>query len=145
MKTKKITITLLLLTIGISTIFAQRRGESNEKIESFQVAFFTQKLDLTADEAKAFWPIYNQYKIELKALKTEQQQLMKGDYSGMSDKELDKLIAQRFEIKQKQLDLEKQYYLKFKKVLPMEKVAKLPHVERAFRSELLKKMKENKK
>ena len=132
---KKITITLLLLTIGISTSFAQRyEEESNEKIEAFQVAFFTQKLDLTADEAKACWPIYNQYKIELKALKAAQQKLLKSDYSNLSDKELEQLIEQRFEIKQKQLDLEQQYYLKFKKILPMEKVAKLPHVERAFRS-----------
>jgi hypothetical protein len=139
---EKITITLLLLTVGITSIFAQR-GESNEKIESFQVAFFTQKLDLTTDEAKVFWPIYNQYKGELRALKEEQHKLLKGDYSKMSDKELDKLMTQRFEIKQKQLNLEKQYYLKFKKVLPMEKVAKLPQVERAFRSALLNKMREN--
>jgi hypothetical protein len=139
---KQLALIILLLNIGISTTFAQRRGESNEKIESFQVAFFTQKLDLTTDEAKTFWPIYNQYKLDMKALKEQQHKLLKGDYSGMSDKEIDKLITQRFEIKQKQLDLEKQYYLKFKKVLPMEKVAKLPHVERAFRSELLKKMRE---
>jgi hypothetical protein len=142
---KQLALIILLLNIGISTTFAQRRGESNEKIESFQVAFFTQKLDLTTDEAKVFWPIYNQYKLDMKALKEQQYKLLKGDYSGMSDREIDKLITQRFEIKQKQLDLEKQYYLKFKKVLPMEKVAKLPHVERAFRSELLKKMRENKK
>jgi|AntRauTorckE5430_2_1112549.scaffolds.fasta_scaffold07500_2 hypothetical protein len=141
---KKITIILLLITTGITTIFAQRHGASNEKIESFQVAFFTQKLNLTDNEAKAFWPIYNQYKVESKVLREKQRKLLKSDFSGISDKELDKLVAKRFEIKQKQLDLEKQYHLKFKKVLPMEKIARLPHVERAFRSALLKKMRENK-
>jgi hypothetical protein len=141
---KKITIILLLIATGITTIFAQRHGASNEKIESFQVAFFTQKLNLTDNEAKAFWPIYNQYKVESKVLREKQRKLLKSDFSGISDKELDKLVAKRFEIKQKQLDLEKQYHLKFKKVLPMEKIARLPHVERAFRSALLKKMRENK-
>jgi hypothetical protein len=141
---KKVTIILLLITTGITTIFAQRHGASNEKIESFQVAFFTQKLNLTDNEAKAFWPIYNQYKVESKVLREKQRKLLKSDFSGISDKELDKLVAKRFEIKQKQLDLEKQYHLKFKKVLPMEKIARLPHVERAFRSALLKKMRENK-
>ncbi|NJN77118.1 MAG: hypothetical protein HC803_01325 [Saprospiraceae bacterium] len=63
----------------------------------------------------------------------------------MSDKELSAMMEDRFELKQKQLDLEKQYYLKLQKVLPMKKVAKLPQVERAFKTALLEKMKENRK
>jgi hypothetical protein len=142
---KKITIILLLLTSGISTIFAQKRGESNEKIEAFRIAFFTQKLDLTESESKVFWPIYNAYQKDLRTLRSKQRKLYKVNYEELSDKELEVMIENRFESKQKQLDLERRYYSKFKKVLPMKKVARLPRVERAFKSALLEKMRKNEK
>jgi len=34
---------------------------NQEKIEAQRVAFITQELDLTPDEAKVFWPVYNEY------------------------------------------------------------------------------------
>lgn len=142
---KKITITLLLLTIGISTIFAQKRRESNEKIEAFRIAFFTQKLDLTESESKVFWPIYNAYQKDLRTLRSKQRKLHKANYEELSDKELEVMIENRFESKQKQLDLERRYYSKFKKLLPVKKVARLPRVERAFKSALLEKMRNSEK
>ncbi|NJN77117.1 MAG: hypothetical protein HC803_01320 [Saprospiraceae bacterium] len=75
---KKLTITLLLLTVGVSTMFAQRRGSGpSEKIEAFRVAFFTQKLDLTESESQAFWPIYNAYQKDLRLLRQEQKTYIK--------------------------------------------------------------------
>ncbi len=137
---KQINITFSLLLFVITMVSAQPNKGTTEKIETFQVAFFTQQLDLTSEEAKAFWPIYEAYQTEQKALKSERETLHRRDYSGMSDKELDALIEKRLAIEQKKLDLEKQYYTKFKKILPLEKVVKLPQVERAFKSALLKKM-----
>ena len=133
---------ILLFSITTIMLFGQKRGEKSEKIEAYRVAFFTQKLDLTADESKAFWPVYNDYQKELRELRKAERQLSRGNYSEMSDQELEEAIEKRFELRQKQLDLEKQYYKKFKAVLPMKKLAKLPRTERAFRSELLKKVKE---
>lgn len=126
-------------------LFGQKRGENSEKIEAYRVAFFTQKLDLTEKESKAFWPVYNAYQKEIRTLRKSERQLSRSNYSEMTDKELEATMEKRFEIRQKQLDLEKQYYKKFKAVLPMKKVAKLPQIERAFRSELLKKMKEQRR
>lgn len=133
---------ILLFSITTIMLFGQKRGEKSEKIEAYRVAFFTQKLDLTADESKAFWPVYNDYQKELRELRKAERQLNRGNYGEMSDQELEEAIEKRFELRQKQLDLEKQYYKKFKAVLPMKKLAKLPRTERAFRSELLKKVKE---
>lgn len=133
---------ILLFSITTVTLFGQKRAGSSEKIEAYRVTFFTQKLDLTEDESKTFWPIYNAYQKELRTLRKEERQLSRANYGEMSDKELEQTMDKRFDLRQKQLDLEKQYYKRFKTVLPMKKVAKLPRTERAFRSELLKKMKE---
>lgn len=143
---KQLTITLILLLVGVSTVLAQpRKGMANEKIEAFRVEFFTQRLALTDEEAKVFWPVYNAYQKDLRILRTQQRNLHKKNKGDVSDEVLEESIEKHFEIRQKQLDLERQYYKKFKKVLPMKKLAKLSHVERAFKSELLKKMKAGRK
>lgn len=142
MKKLSFIIVFSILTI---TLFGQRREAASEKIDAYRIAFFTQKLDLTEEESKSFWPVYNAYQKELRELRKAERKLSRANYDEMSEKELEEAIEKRFDLRQQQLDLEKQYYKKFKAVLPMTKVVKLPQVERAFRSELLKKMKEERK
>lgn len=143
---KYLHITFLLLIASFSTVIAQPGEAGREKIKAYQVAFFTQKLDLTADEAKGFWPLYDAYKEDLTVLRKEQRSIIKKtNNDDLTDKELEVIISKRFEIEQQKLDLEKAYYLKFKKVLPIQKVAKLPQVEKAFRENLLKEMKNKRK
>ena len=36
-------------------------GERREKMEAQKIAFITKQLELTPDEAKVFWPVYNEY------------------------------------------------------------------------------------
>ena len=143
---KHLHITFLLLIASLSTVFAQRGEGGREKIKAYQVAFFTQKLDLTADEAKGFWPLYDAYQKDLMVLRKEQRTIIrKTNNDDLTDKELEAIISKRFEIEQQKLNLEKAYYLKFKKVLPIQKVAKLLQVEKAFRENLLKEMKNKRK
>ncbi|MEL0652207.1 sensor of ECF-type sigma factor [Algibacter sp. TI.3.09] len=56
MKTYISTLFVLLFTISV---FAQHKDR--ERIQALKVSFITEKLDLTAKEAQAFWPIYNAY------------------------------------------------------------------------------------
>lgn len=143
---KYLHITFLLLITSFSTAIAQRGEGGREKIKAYQVAFYTQKLDLTADEAKGFWPLYDAYREEAKILQKELRAGGKNiNDDSLTDKELEAIINQRFEVEQQKIDLEKSYYLKFKKVLPLRKVAKLPQVEKAFRASLLKEMKNKRK
>lgn len=51
--------------------------EDNDKpdgsrLEALKIAYLTKKLNLTPDEAKRFWPIYNNYAAEIREVKTEQ-------------------------------------------------------------------------
>jgi hypothetical protein len=65
----------------ITSTFAQQRPAPRpgmtkprmemERLESAKIGFLTQKLDLSPREAEKFWPVYNQYQKELKALAKE--------------------------------------------------------------------------
>ena len=116
-----------------------------EKIDAMRVGFITEKLDLNAEEAQKFWPVYNAYHKELDTHHEAQMKAHhkhdKKDFEKMSDAELDKAIMNHFDREQKKLDLRKAYHDKFKAVLPTQKVAKLYHAEREFKRNLLRKMK----
>lgn len=116
-----------------------------EKIEAAKIAFITKELELTTEEAQKFWPVYNQKEDELKSLHKEMRKKHKDREPGeMSDAELEKHMDEMFELKQKELDIEKKYHAEFKKVLPVKKVGKLYMAEREFKHEVLKELRERK-
>ena len=53
----------------------------------------------------------------------------------LSDKEVEKILLESFDFKQKELDLKKKYHLKLKEVLPIKKIAKLYHLEHKMQKE----------
>ncbi|MBX7224597.1 MAG: hypothetical protein K1X55_01075 [Chitinophagales bacterium] len=116
-----------------------------QKVEALKISFITNKLSLTPEEAKLFWPIYNQYEEEKKALRKatfgEKDDIKNIDE--MTDAEAQKFIDNQIAFKSKELDLNKKYIAEFKKVLPVKKVAKLLMVEEHFKKMLLEKAKEN--
>ncbi|MNE83802.1 hypothetical protein D3C80_1806490 [compost metagenome] len=58
----------------------------------------------------------------------------------LSDKEIEEAILNDFTLKQRELEMERKYYDKFKKVLPMKKVAKFYMAEEQFKRELIKRL-----
>ena len=134
----------LLLAALFFTVSAQaQRGQRLERIKAYRVAIFTEVLELTETEAQGFWPLYNELQDKRKALGAEMH--LNEDIDDMTDKEIEAHIQKRFENEQKELNLNKEYFEKFKKVLPLRKVAKIPMAERRFREALVKKMAERKR
>ena len=129
--------------------YAQAQGprmkEKREKIESMKVGFLTQKLNLSPTEAKAFWPVYNQYENDLEQLRMNRRAERKSareDLDGITDKEIEKLVDGEILFKQQELDLRKKYHAQFKQLLPIKKVALLYRAEEEFKKELLQKLQE---
>ncbi len=118
-----------------------------EMIEAMKTGFITKELDLSPEEAQKFWPVYNQYEKEMKALQEAHRTKMKNakeNIDQMSDKDVEVLVDDYIVEQQKELDVKKKYNGEFKKVLPIKKVGKLYHAEDKFKKELLEKMKDQK-
>ena len=141
---KKLIILVFVLLSNVS--FSQNESKS-DKVETMKIAFLTNKLNLTAEEAQVFWPLYNEYsqKMEIlrKAKKSEHDEIK--SKNGMpTDKEIAAYMDEVFSTKQKELDLQKEYYAKYVKLLPMKKVALLYQAENQFKKELLRIIKDRK-
>ena len=127
-----------------TTLLAQR--QKGEEIESLKIAYFTQKLDLSPDEAKVFWPIYNDMQTEQNNLRKERMQKMISfrkttEIDNLSDAQVQSLITSEFDFRQRDLNLEKKYYNKLKSSLPIKIVGKFYRAQEGFKRELLNRFK----
>lgn len=138
---KNIWIASLLLLFPFF-VKAQDNGGRNQEIESYKVAFLTQKMDLSPEEAKIFWPIYNEFQKEQSALRKQRMQggisLRKIDeIDNLSDAQVQSLINNELNYKQQSLNVEKKYYAKLKSSLPIKVVGKYYRAQESFKKELL--------
>lgn len=137
---KHLISTIMLVFFSFTFITAQRPGLERvaEKVEAQKIAFITNALNLTPEESQKFWPLYNEYSAKEKELRPE----LKERPGNVSESEANELINKFFENEEKRLNLMKNYYQKFKNVIPASKVVKLHFAERKFKEKLLEKIKE---
>lgn len=127
MKTIKTVATFALALICSIPIFAQpKQGEGKEKVEALKIAFISEKLSLTPDQAQKFWPTYNQFNDEMKTLRQT--------YKPSPESKL--TADQTIEFDQKKLDLKKKYKVQFETILGKEKVNTLYNLEEEFRQKM---------
>ena len=124
----------------------KQHGDQHDNIEAQRVAFITHKLELTPDEAKIFWPVYNEYdakRHELKKSFKNEDNFNKQDLDKLTENEASQLLDNQIIEAQKFLDLRKEYHAKFKSVLPAVKVLKLYDAEREFQKVLMDKIRQH--
>lgn len=140
---KYLSILFLLFLLPFYSRSQESRSEIEEKMEANKVAWLTTKLDLNPDEAKVFWPIYNDLVREQRALRSERFQKMISfrkikEIDDLSDSEIQTLILNDFDFKQRDLDIEKKYYNRFKSRLSSKIVGKFYRAQESYKKELLK-------
>ncbi len=125
---------LLLLFLTVS-LFAQT--PKKERVKAFRMQFINEHLALTDAEKEKFWPIYNQFLKDRKALQKNRPK--RREVESMSDSELEQLLENRLQVKEQMIVLQRKLYLDIKQVIPLKKVAKLQRTEKKFRRKLAQK------
>lgn len=135
---KYIVICSFLLLTNINTF-----SQDNDRLKSNKVAFLTEKLDLTVNEAQVFWPLYNEYDGKLDKILTEKRTILSKvnkNQNSISQAEQTKLADRLTELEINEADLQKEYHEKFKTVLPIDKVLKYYKAETEFKKHILKEL-----
>ncbi|TKC07035.1 hypothetical protein [Pedobacter frigoris] len=141
---KHIIIITLFFSLPFFALAQRPGGDRGEEIEAYKIAFLTQKLDLSPEEAKIFWPIYTSWQKQQSDLRKERQQKMISfrkisEIENLSDSEVQALIQNDFAMRQRELNLDVIYYRKLKTSLPIKIVGKFYRAQEAFKRELLNK------
>lgn len=119
----------------------EQRKKEFERLQAEKIAFITQELDLTPEEAQVFWPVYNQCWKEILAANKKKMDAF-GEFrgkkaEGLSDAELEKKIDAYIQANEASSQIVAAWYPKFKQVLPLQKVAKLYQAEEAFQQRMI--------
>jgi hypothetical protein len=146
---KNIIAAALLLCLPF-LVTAQRSGSRNTEIEAYKVSYLKEKLELTPEESKIFWPIYTAWTNEQSALRQERRQRMisfrkSTEIEDLSDIEVQTLITNELNFKQRDLNIERKYYNKLKTSLPIKTVGKYYRAQETFKRELLSRYREGRK
>jgi hypothetical protein len=128
-------LSLLFFPIAFSTNIYSQENIKGEDREAAKIAFFSNKMSLTSEESKLFWPVVNEMDQELKSLKRQMKDQIKRPKDGneISDKDLEIMMDARMEMGRKQMDIKIKYHEKFKQILPIKKVAKYYEATKNFK------------
>lgn len=113
---------------------------AQERLNAQKVAFFTQRLKLTPEEAEKFWPYYNEYQKRKNILTQERNNTTRTfnqNSSYLSEDEMVELADRYIMYQQKEADLVVEYHEKFKEILPIQKVLRLYQTESMYKTFLL--------
>ena len=134
--------------IAVSNALAQHPEKQSwhDKMMSEKIGYLTAKLELTPEEAQAFWPVYNKFaeknKAQNKAVAEAYKALTQALKEGTaSDKEIDKLLDNYLAAKENQKENGKNEVAEYRKVLSSKKVAKLYVAEESYRRHQINRMK----
>lgn len=136
---------VILFVVGQAFIVPANAQEENkesriERLKSQKVAFLTERIGLSAEDAQKFWPVYNEMSEKMDQLWKEKMSNIDKLY--LSDSELnasEKEIAVdnyiNYEVEKARV--EKQYHERFKKILTIDQVIKLYGAEHEFKKKML--------
>lgn len=120
---------MLLVLPGLLPAQEPQRNDPQreERIKALEVAFISRKLQLNAEEAQKFWPVYNEYKRDMLQVT---QQLRNNPTRDVVDNE------------QKMLDVRKKYRDRFSGVIGQPRMNQFFQAEHEFRGVLLNRLKD---
>ncbi|MCF6153988.1 MAG: hypothetical protein E3K36_01805 [Candidatus Brocadia sp.] len=111
-----------------------------EKVRADKKLLVAENMQLTETEAKAFWPVYNQYQDELFLLRVRTVKLIndyRDAYENMTNDTARKLLDEYMRIEALALKLRKAYLPKFREVLPETKVMRYYQIENKIHAALV--------
>jgi len=143
-KVTLVLVGLLMVMVSVFTVAAQEKSADDmqivrEKVRADKKLLVAENMQLTEAEAKAFWPVYDQYQDELFLLRARTVKLINdfaGAYEKMSNETAKKLMDEYMTIESLGPKLRQTYLPKFRKVLPEVKVVRYYQIENKIQAAL---------
>lgn len=134
---------ILILLTGL--LPAQPGGNHNERIELIKTRYLTRQMNLTRDEARLFWPVYDEYQNQLAKITKEREEWSPPSpeaFNKMTDDEINALIDGRLKHAEAAYEARKQLIKDLREILPPRKVAIFLRAEQQFSKELRRRIQE---
>ena len=129
-------LALILCVSGLPALAQDKPADNmqivRDKIKADKKLFVAEAMSLTESEAKAFWPVYDNYQKDLIKLNDRAIRMIQNyakNYQSMTNEAAKKLTDEFLAIRGEQQELMVSYLPQFRKVLPDIKVARYYQLE----------------
>lgn len=129
---KKLFIVFFFTSLSIAGYGQKNNQLDKEKLEAARVAFITNRLSLSPDQATKFWPLYNEYQEKRNTMMREMRQISKQGEKEITNAEAEELIGKMFKLKENLLLAEKNFTKKISSSLSPIQALKLDEINRDF-------------
>lgn len=138
---------LILLTLILTAFGLQAQGQARDRIKTLKVAFITEKIGLTSEEAQAFWPIYNKHEEALETIRRKERMELRSQISSaesLSESESEALLDKMLALQNERHREEQDFMANIRKVIPAKKALLLIKAEEDFKRQLLQQYRKRK-
>jgi Spy/CpxP family protein refolding chaperone len=123
--------------------------KKKEQIKALKVAFITNELALTSEEATKFWPLFNafeekQQEIKKQKLKGYLNRVDNDSFDNLSEKDAKTMLVQMESTEDELYQLKKKFISNLKGVISPIKILKLKKAEENFNRKLLQQYRDRK-
>jgi hypothetical protein len=134
---KNIFFLLFSFLFSVATLQAQSKVDHREKIKALKVAFITEELQMSTDVAQKFWPVYNRYETQRRALhKREHLDLDK--FENISEEKAEEMLKEYLVVEKEEYMIKRELFSDLRKFLSARDIIKLHKLEDDFNKKLLK-------
>ena len=114
-----------------------------EDIKARKVAYITEVVQLTPEEAQVFWPLYNEFQQKNMEMHKKRRKLVKQIENSASEADYEAVNDAMTQLDVDEVLLRKTYYEKYKTILSAEKIYRLFKAEHGFKKVLLESFEKN--
>jgi len=138
---KHISKILIIAFISASTFLSAQTGM--DKIKSLKIAFITERLSLTSDEAAVFWPVYNEHEAVIEQLRRRERTEIRNrlqNFQNMSDQQIQSLMDEFLALENERNTRNMVFLKKMTNLISARKTFLLIKAEDDFKKRLLQRL-----
>jgi hypothetical protein len=141
-----LTFLYIIIFCTLSSYSQEKKG-SKEKIKTLKIAYISERLNLTPNEAEKFWPIYNTHDENHRSLRSKLRLEIKKSIKDkklintLSEKDAERLVLLKLTVDNQIHESKKKFMEQIKKVISYKKIIKLHLAELDFGRNLMRKYK----
>lgn len=136
MKSRVVATAFFLSLLASGPSLAQTATDELEtartQIQADRKAIVARLMDMTEGESGAFWPVYNEYREEVRKVDDEMVQLSESYFKGaetLTDKQAQDMLSRFLSLRSDRLGIRKAYVKKFSKAIPTTKLIRYYQIE----------------
>src|SRR5690606_13271445 len=133
---KNIIIVITIFLSALTSLQAQDKNDHREKIKAMKVAFITQELNMSSQTAQKFWPVYNKYEVDKRAL--HKRENVDWDNIGtISDSKAEEMLKEYLAVEREEYVIKRQLFSDLKKILTAKEIVLLHKLEADFNKKMI--------